>query len=291
MTQLRKALYVSLGALLLLSVAWINRYPLITQDTAAYLNMAYAWFFPSDRPAFYGIFIRLVSFTKSIWWPVLGQAFLLSYLMISLIEKLLNRNEGIGKMGFVAAMVLFTPVTWIASQITADIFTAITLLAALLFVLEANQWKKGWFLLVLLHALLTHNSNALTMLCFSPLFLVIALIKMKQFLRPSIGLLLVAFLSFGIQCASNLVINDEFTFSKQGHVFFMGKMVESGILKQYLDEHCTTEKYALCAYKDSLPPYAADFIWQEGKAFHKTGGWHASKPEYEKIIKGTFTEF
>ena len=41
--------------------------------------------------------------------------------------------------------------------------------------------------------------------------------------------------------------------------------------------------------KDSLPPYAADFIWQEGKAFHKTGGWHGSKEEYSEIIWATLT--
>jgi len=290
LTHLRKAIYVLIGAILLLAIALINTYPLITQDTGAYLNMAYAWFFPSDRPAFYGVFIKFVSITKSIWWPIIAQSVLLSYLMLELVEKLIPSKRGLIGIVFITLMVLLTPVTWIASQITADIFTAITLLASLLFILESNNLKRIGFLLVALYALLTHNSNTLTMLCFSTLFIGVSWLNNKLYLRQSVTLFIVALFSFGAQCTSNLVTNDEFTFSKQGHVFFMGKMVESGILKSYLDEHCANDNYQLCAFKDSLPPYAADFIWQEGKAFHKTGGWHASKPEYVKIIKSTFTE-
>jgi len=287
---LKKAILVILGAVILLAVAVINKYPLITQDSAAYLNMAYAWFFPSDRPAFYGIFIRIVSLTTSIWWPVIAQSVLLSYLMLDLIEKLLPSKKAWMGVLFIVLTVLLTPVTWIASQITADIFTAITLLASLLFILEINNWKRMGFLVVISYSLLTHNSNTLTMLCFSTIFIGVSWLNRRLYLRQALALFMVAIFSFTAQCASNLVINDEFTFSKQGHVFFMGKMVESGMLKQFLDEHCTSNDYQLCYYKDSLPTYAADFIWQEGKAFHKTGGWHASKPEYTKIIRLTFTQ-
>lgn len=290
LTHLRKTIYVLLGAILLLAIALINTYPLITQDSAAYINMAYAWFFPSDRPAFYGIFIKIVSISKSIWWPVIAQSVLLSYLMLELTMKLLQDKKERMTVVFVGLMVILTPVTWIASQITADIFTAITLLATLLFILESKNWKRVLFLFIVLYALLTHNSNTLTMLCFSTCFIGLSWLNNKLYFRHAASLFVLAILSFGVQCTSNWVINDEFTFSKQGHVFFMGKMVESGILKRYLDEHCATDNYQLCKFKDSLPPYAADFIWQEGRAFHKTGGWHASKPEYVKIIRSTFTQ-
>ena len=45
----------------------------------------------------------------------------------------------------------------------------------------------------------------------------------------------------------------------------------------------------LCDYKDELPAYAWEFIWADDGAFKKTGGWDSSEQEYDRIIKGVFT--
>lgn len=287
-TVILKILAISIGTLALLSIAIINGYPLITQDSAAYLNMAYAWFFPSDRPAFYGIFIRAVSVTKSIWWPVIIQSLIVSFLMVQLIHQLGARFSFWKTILMIGLVVLLTPVTWIVSQITADIFIAIAAMGVLLFYMEnrnIHQWLYG---LIIYFSLLTHNSNTLSLLCFATVMLIIVLVWQRKLLGSTLKIAGISVLAFFTLCTSNYYTNDEFTFSKASHVFLMGKMVESGMLKQFLDENCDQHHYALCAYKDSLPPYAADFIWQEGKAFHKTGGWHGSKEEYSLIIEETF---
>jgi hypothetical protein len=43
-------------------------------------------------------------------------------------------------------------------------------------------------------------------------------------------------------------------------------------------------QYKLCAYKDSLPNQAWQFIWQESSPLYKIGGWKDSKEEFNDII-------
>jgi len=71
----------------------------------------------------------------------------------------------------------------------------------------------------------------------------------------------------------------------------MGRMVENGILKKYLDETCATKNYQLCAYKDSLPATADRFLWDfENSPVYKLGGWKTTKKEFNEIISATLTE-
>jgi hypothetical protein len=70
----------------------------------------------------------------------------------------------------------------------------------------------------------------------------------------------------------------------------MGTMVEHGILKQYLDDNCSKKEYKLCAYKDSLPQRAYQFVWDEDSPFYKIGGWKETKQEFNEIIYSSLTE-
>jgi hypothetical protein len=69
----------------------------------------------------------------------------------------------------------------------------------------------------------------------------------------------------------------------------MGAMVEHGIAKRYLDEHCADGNYQLCQYKDSLPQRAYEFVWDEESPVYKMGGWKATKTEFNEIIHNTLT--
>jgi len=72
--------------------------------------------------------------------------------------------------------------------------------------------------------------------------------------------------------------------SKSKHIFYMGHMVENGILKKYLDENCATHNYKICEYKDSLPPNADRFLWDfENSPVYKMGGWKACKNEFMQL--------
>ena len=75
-------------------------------------------------------------------------------------------------------------------------------------------------------------------------------------------------------------------FSKVSHVFLIGKLVENGVLKSYLDAECANKNYEICKYKDSLAPenYSGNFLFHPNSAFQQTGAWSKPHDEYKHII-------
>jgi hypothetical protein len=47
-------------------------------------------------------------------------------------------------------------------------------------------------------------------------------------------------------------------------------MLQDGIVKKYLDEHCLRARFVLCAYKDELPHDADQWFW-DSPIFDKLG--------------------
>jgi hypothetical protein len=93
----------------------------------------------------------------------------------------------------------------------------------------------------------------------------------------------------GLACA-NRAVDGEFYISRSGHAFLMGRMVDTGMLKTYLEEHCATEHYGICAYMDSLPKTSSAFLWRDDSPMAEQGGWASTKKEYDRIILGSFIE-
>jgi hypothetical protein len=52
---------------------------------------------------------------------------------------------------------------------------------------------------------------------------------------------------------SNLIITGRFAFTPGGTTFLFGRLVEDGIIGQYLSDHCPDATLRLCGYKDRLP--------------------------------------
>jgi hypothetical protein len=113
--------------------------------------------------------------------------------------------------------------------------------------------------------------------------------KLKRFVILT-GLIASAWI---ILPAINYLIEGKFILSKGSHGFLVAHLVDTGILKKFLDEKCLTEEFInckLCNYRDSLPESSSEFLWGPGKYFAKTGGWIDSREEYRKIIRGNLTD-
>ena len=61
------------------------------------------------------------------------------------------------------------------------------------------------------------------------------------------------------------------------------------LLRSFLKEECDDQNFGLCAYKDSLPDQAWEFIWEESSPLYQLGGWKATKSEFNEIIRTTWT--
>jgi hypothetical protein len=110
--------------------------------------------------------------------------------------------------------------------------------------------------------------------------------KYISLIRYAILILVTAF-TFLLVSTVHYSLSGKFSISSAGHVFYLARLIEFGVVHDYLAENCANDKYKLCPYRDSIP---WDFIWDYKKSpLYKTGGWEANEKEYKEIIWGVLT--
>ena len=128
------------------------------------------------------------------------------------------------------------------------------------------------------------------------LMLVLALLKpvavRLRFPTPGLALPAAALIA-GLVIApmSNLAITGKFAFTPGGTTFLFGRLVQDGIVAQYLADHCPDETLRLCAYRDRLPTTADDWLWNYESPLHKLGWWRAFEPEANRIIRESLAQY
>ncbi|MFO7932488.1 MAG: hypothetical protein R6U78_00260 [Bacteroidales bacterium] len=282
-------LSICAGAFFLMIPAFLNGYPIVYSDTSTYLVSGFELNPPFDRPITYGLFLRIASLNGLSLWPVIFfQSLILSYLVFRLLGGFVANNRwyypaGTGTMLLLA---LFTGVSWTASQVIADLFTPIMVLTLLvILVVKVPRYERVllyilFFLSAAMH--ISHLSISLALVAMLFILGKTSSLRLDHWfrIRPLL-------LALGITFAAYLVMAP--AISKSRHVFLMGAMVENGIAKKFLDEKCPEHYYSLCAYKDSLPGKAWEFIWDKESPFYKVGGWRGTKIEFNGIIRETLT--
>ncbi len=283
-------LYCISSSIFILLPALINGYPLVYSDTSTYLASGFELETPFDRPITYGLFIRFASWGGiSLWLVITLQSLLVSYLLLRITHQCIQtRQKSIWmSMGIIGILSFLSSLSWTTCQLMPDLFTSIMCLSSFLLLTEKSSKKERAFLFLLfLVSCSMHMSHVLLSLSLLSVTLLLVKLRVQDFSKQIrlnrifalLALTLVSILSMGS------------ALSKSRHVFFMGAMVEHGILKKYLDRHCPDSGFQLCLYKDSLPEKAWQFIWEPSSPFYKTGGWKDSKKEYNEIIWGSLTE-
>lgn len=289
--RLTGVLVVVVSAFVLMAPAFLNGFPIVYSDTSTYIVSGFELETPFDRPIIYGVFLWLSSLAGiSLWLTVLVQCLLLAWLIHLSIHRFLDfgSRTNLVTLLVILFLSLFTSVSWTASQLMPDIFTSIMLLSSIL-VLSTNR-KCGLRPLIGLY-IIFFVSAAMHMghLSFNVGFLVAILVLRKlkfaqlQKLIPLAPVLILLTLSL----ATILTMGS--AFAKSRNPFFMGALVEHGIAKKYLDQNCEFTQYKMCIYKDSLPKYAWEFLWEMESPFYKMGAWTETREEFGEIIRGTLT--
>jgi hypothetical protein len=277
--------------LILTAPALYNTYPLLSGDTSTYISAAMEWNVPIERPIFYSVFIRLMSLGWSLWGVILAQNIILLYLLRRTITYFeLNISQTVFT-GLLFALVLFTGIGWESNKLLADIFVAFLFLSAVLFLKLKKMSRLDQYALpfIFFFSCTTHYSHMVIGLIFMSI-LTLYRIRLKKPLKPALLMLGLSIASFLSVMGTNAIAGRGFKISGAGSVFVVGKMVESGIIKTYLDEHCADEYWSLCEYKDSLPVAGWQFVWEPNSPVNKTGGWKKNDEEYKRLIKATFSK-
>ncbi len=286
-----------LATFILLGAAFFNGYPLVYSDTGTYVNSGFEGQIPMDRPIVYGLFIRHMSLHDSLWGPVLVQGFLMAWLLRLLLLPFWGERF-LGKyLLTVSALSVFTALSWYTGQLMPDIFTAMQLLILAIVLTRPALSRIQWVLLGGLYVLccLVHFSNLfIGLFTVAPLGLWLwarpgARAALPHWRRRVLLVSLWSISAFVTLPAVNWFVGREFTLGKGSYTFIIGRMVDSGMLKMYLDDQCATHQYRLCQYKDSLPENSRQFHWDASSPLYKEGGWGAPEAEYRSIVWSTLT--
>jgi hypothetical protein len=277
-----------LGAAMLLIPAFYNGYPLVNSDAATFLHSGFKPETPFDRPITYGLLIRLFSIDGlSLWLVVIAQALLVSWLIIRLTKRITNRNNYLAiSVLIISILSVCTSLSWIVSELIADVWTPIALLCLTLLVLGKEKKSTNVFLYIIYFiSVAAHISH---LILFGAL-LVIILLTCRYFIPVAHrrNVIYSSIIMLLLTAASIVTMGS--AMSKSKHVFLMGAMLDKGILKKYLDDNCATKNYVLCQYKDELPRDPNVFIWEEISPLYKAGGWNETRTEYTEINHNILT--
>jgi hypothetical protein len=178
-----------------------------------------------------------------------------------------------------------------------DIFTAIGLLALglLLMGVPLTRWSRLGLLLVALLAAIMHSSNLLTFTLVVIAFGIVAWLAglfRRGLIQPRNWLFttMVVLSGWLVLPALHATLGGGFAISRASSAFLMARLVESGVMDEFLSRNCdAASQYRLCAFRDKLPNDAIAFMWDGNSPLYQTGGVLANQEEYRQIIKQVLT--
>ena len=284
-------LSVSLGIVITLWPAIYNHYVLVFTDSELYINCGNEFSFTEDRSFVYGWFVGITSLHISLWYTIITQAVLFNFTCYAFVKRNLKEYTDIMYVALVSFLSLFSSLAWDVCYIMPDVFSAISILLLAIIIQHKRLFTKSWFAWFALYllSLQMHFSFMLFHCLAVGIILLINLIALKNIKSISMSLILALFIgvlaNIGVFSLEKKALGAE-GFSKVSHVFLMGKLVENGVLKSYLDAECKSKNYEICKYKDSLAPhnYSGNFLFHPSSAFQKTGAWSSPHDEYKSII-------
>jgi hypothetical protein len=288
------------GAVVLCSHAIYNGFPLVYPDTGTYIAACFEHFLPRDRPLVYSFFLRHISLATSLWIPIFVQSAIVSWLVFLLFRHLSKLARPYAYHFF--TLVLLSLTTGIAvntGQLIADVFTPVVLLtsAFLLFVPELSRSVKIAITLLFVFALTSHLSHFPIACGVTGCVLIACFIFRKQknsvynFFR-TLKFMLLFPIAILFVCILNYSVVGKWQFRADAqHVFMMNRLIQCGIIGDYLDKNCSKRFISLCKYRNNLD---RDLFFDDHSALNeyygwKNGGWERAKPEYDSIISDVFS--
>jgi hypothetical protein len=269
--------------LTLIYPAIMNHFPMVYSDSGTYIAAAFTKHLPVDRPIGYSVFLLATSLHVSVWLTIIAQALIVFYVLFIYMRDILNKNNPVLWTSFIIILLSFlTALPNFTSQLMPDFFTGLTILSVgyILFKKTSKKTTEIILSLIFVISVIGHFSNLLLSIILIILVLLIHWIFRKWLLFNPRGIKLSVIwivFSFLLIRSINLSYGSGFAMARAGNVMPMARMIEMGIVKDYLDENCDKKNYSLCAYKDSLPKQAFVFLWDFNSAFYKGGctkfGW------------------
>lgn len=297
---------IALAMAALIWPALDNGFPLVFYDTGAYIGRGIERTLEPGRSLFYGLFLYITSFGwpsawgPAVWWTawtaILAQAGLTLWLLHLFVRAELGRASLALIIAIAIGVALFSAMPWYAAQWMPDALVAPCILGAWLLGFRwaaLNPVERGGAAAIVILAVWSHMAT-LALAVGLAIAVQVAWLLRRHLpgtprAAPVAGAVLGAVL---LMPALTVPLAGSFSFTPGGPVFIFGRLVQDGIVGRYLDIHCPVPELRFCAYRDTLPKSADEFIWGSGSPFWALGGWHSPEldGEMRTIIRQSLVE-
>ena len=277
------------GALILCWPAYLNGFPLVFGDTGNYIGQAILHYIGWNAPPFYSIFLLATDWRLTLWTPIFAQGLIVTSLL-SMVLRQFDLRGPWPTLLVCLALAVFTGLPWVVSQLMADVFTGIVVLAlALLGFGSLARWERTCLVLLAAGAIALHQSHI--PLAFGLLVVCCLLRWWQEGMRaallalrrlapaPVLGTALVFSVNFFALGSASL--------SPFGGVVLAARMIGDKTGTAYLHSACPTEHYKICNHLDRLGQGGSDLLWFEPALWSSMGGERAWAPEASRIVHGT----
>ncbi len=278
--------------LLLLAPAFWNGYPLLQWDTGGYLARWYEGYLVPSRSTVFGIYLHVGE--TSDFWLNLGIQTLATLWILQLTLRVLDLARPVRLIAISLALIATTALPWLASMLLTDIFAGLSVLALFILILHGERistLEKAVLFAFIAFSAATHSAT---------LAVLLGLCCVGWMLRPWLGRRIpVAGLVQGslttvagaaMLLAANFALSGQLAWTPGGYGVAFGRMLQDGIVAQYLHDHCATEQLKLCPYRNELPPTADDFLWGNSM-FNTLGRFKGLNDEMGTIVLRSLAEY
>ena len=289
----------SLSVLFLLAPAFWNGFALVFFDSGGYVCRMLEMNLSPGRSFFYGFFLWVGSLGwQSFWGPILLQSIMCVWCICLTFRCISTAIQPHTLVLLCAILTAFTGISWYTSQLMPDVFISFLVLILWLFSfhwLALSGAERIGLSVIALFALLSHMSAMALALGLIMLLTILAIIvavldlAVTVFLKPVITLVLGGMI---LMPTIHYSIFQHPGYTPGGPAFIFGRLVQDGIATRWLNEHCPQQGIQLCAFKDTLPQTADDFLWADTSPFIQIGGWNKdAEKEMSTIIKSVLKEY
>jgi len=281
--------------LILLFPALWNGFPLLVDDTGAYLARWFEGTLSPNRSTTYGLF--LAAGWPLDFWPVVVLQALAAVWIVGLVLRTHRLSAStLALPAVVAALAITTALPWLASELLTDIFAGLAVLGLHALVYHRDRIapaERAALIAFIGFAGSTHNATYAVLLGLSAAALAVSFIWGNERLVPRAGLAPMATaiaLGAAMLLGANYVVSGTLAWTPGGYGFAFARMLQDGIVTRYLDDHCPDPQLRLCPYRSELPLDADKFLWRQG-VFDRLGRFSGLGDEMRTIVLGSLRDY
>jgi hypothetical protein len=277
---------------LLVAPALWNGYPLLQWDTGGYLARWYEGYLVPSRSTVFGLYLHFGE--DSHFWINLGIQALVTLWILQLVLRVFGMMRPSRLAIISGVLILTTALPWLASMLLTDIFAGLAVLSLFVLVLHGDKVSTAEKILLFTFTAFAGATHSATLAVLLGLCCcgwiarpwLSARIALAGLVQGSLTIVAGA----AMLLAANFALSGQLAWTPGGYGVAFGRMLQDGIVTQYLRDHCRTERLKLCPYRNQLPPTADDFLWGDSM-FNKLGRFQGLNDEMGFITLHSLADY